>query len=77
MTKKSPENCKWPRTDRRMDGQRHNIICLVFWQVYKKLEIVFIKNKCLPQLPKLTVLQQNPPIFNVLVKLEEKAWAVK
>jgi hypothetical protein len=41
--------------------------------VYRKLEIVFIKNKCLPQLPKLTVLEQNPPIFNVLGKLEEKA----
>jgi hypothetical protein len=38
-----------------------------------ELEIVFIKNKCLPQLPKLTVLQQNPPFFNVLAKLEEKA----
>jgi hypothetical protein len=38
-----------------------------------RLEIVFIKNKCHPQLPKLTVLQQNPPIFNVLEKLEEKA----
>jgi hypothetical protein len=25
----------------------------------------------------LTVLEQNPPIFNVLGKLEEKAWAVK
>jgi hypothetical protein len=42
-----------------------------------QLEIVFIKNNCLPQLPKLTVLQQNPPIFNVLAKLEEKAQAVK
>jgi hypothetical protein len=42
-------------------------------QDHLKLEIVFIKNKCLPQLPKLTVLQQNPPIFNVLAKLEEKA----
>jgi hypothetical protein len=36
----------------------------------KELEIVFIKNKCLPQPPKLTV---NPLIFNVLAKLEEKA----
>jgi hypothetical protein len=28
----------------------------------EKLEIVFIKNRCLPQLPKLMLLQQNPPI---------------
>jgi hypothetical protein len=48
-----------------------------FSKNHKKIEIVFIKNKCLPHLPKLAVLQQNPPIFNVLVKLEEKAWAVK
>jgi hypothetical protein len=43
-----------------------------------KLEIAFIKNRCLPQLPKLMVhivhvLQQNPPTINVLAKLGEKA----
>jgi hypothetical protein len=42
-----------------------------------KLEIVFIKNKCLRQLPKLIVLQQNSPTINVLRKLEEKAWTIK
>jgi hypothetical protein len=44
-----------------------------YLEEYLELEIVFIKNKCLPQVPKLTILQQNPHIFNVLAKLEEKA----
>jgi hypothetical protein len=39
----------------------------------KEPEIVFIKNKCLSQLLKWTVLQKNPPIINVVSKLEEKA----
>jgi hypothetical protein len=38
-----------------------------------ELDIVFIKNKCLPKLPKLTVLQQNAHTINALGKLEEKA----
>jgi hypothetical protein len=40
MTKKSPENCKWPRTD----GQRHNIIRPVFRRAYKNQ----VKNFTLP-----------------------------
>jgi hypothetical protein len=47
-------------------------------QLFLATEIIktrdcFIQNKCLPQLPKLMVLQQNPPTINVLAKLDEKA----
>jgi hypothetical protein len=37
-----------------------------------ELEIIFIKNKCLPQLPKLTILKQNHLVFNLLSDLEKK-----
>jgi hypothetical protein len=39
----------------------------------KELDIAFIKNKCLPQLLILTLLQQYPLAINALAKLEEKA----